>query len=237
MIRIGICDDMEFEVCNQERMTNRIIKKLKINAEIYTFTDGEELLEEIETNGYLDILFLDIEMQGKNGIEAAKIIRETDTNMLLIFITAYDKYCRASIEVQPYSFIDKPVAEDKLEEILKKAVALKLKENERFCYISSKRRYSLPLAKIMYFESMGRQICIHCTDGKYLFYGKLGEVEKNLDCCQIKFIRIQISFLVNASYVREWNYDRVFMDDKTQITIGRKYIKEVRHCLMEIMEG
>ena len=68
MIRIGVCDDMEEEIRRQKSILLRIAEKLDLEMEIQDFWSGEELLEEIEDYGSFDIILLDIEMEGKDGI-------------------------------------------------------------------------------------------------------------------------------------------------------------------------
>lgn len=237
MMKIGICDDRMDEVRSLSGMLQRIAERMGLNAKICEFDDGEELLQEIRTYGHLDILFLDIEMEGKNGIETAEIIRETDFRTILIFVSAYDQYCRQMIEVQPFAFIKKPALEEDMERLMEKILRAMSVKNERFMFSCQRHRYSIPLHQIMYFESIGRQICIHCTDENYFFYGKLNEVEKEIEQSQIRFARAQVSYLVNLSYVKEWDYDKVIMDDGTEIFISKKYRKEMKLHYMGVLES
>ena len=236
MIRIGICDDMPEEVCKQSSLTRLIMERFGLNAEIYSFGSGEELLQGIRMLGGMDILLMDIEMDGENGIETAQRIRETDFRTILIFISAYDQYCKEMIEVQPFAFLDKPVTEENLEEILRKAVRVVHTENERFRFFNSKRRYSIPLHQIMCFESNGRKICVHCPEACYCFYGKLNAVEKEISGYNAKFARVQVSYLVNLNYIKEWNYDRIIMDDGMEISISKKYRKSMKEWYLRVLE-
>lgn len=185
--------------------------------------------------GHIDILFLDIEMEGKSGIETAEIIRETDFDTLLIFVSAYDQYCKEMIEVQPFAFVDKPVTESIIEGALRKAMRVLPAKYERFRFSCQKHRYSIPLNRIMYFESMGRKICIHCTDEEYYFYGKLNAVEKEINMLQTKFARIQISYFVNLNFIKEWNYDSVIMDNGTEIPVSKKYRKIMKQHYIALL--
>lgn len=54
---------------------------------------------------------------------------------------------------------------------------------------------------------------------------------------QIKFARVQVSYLVNLGYVKEWEFDRIVMDDGTEIFISKKYRKEMKLHYMEILES
>lgn len=106
MIRIGVCDDMEEEIRRQKSILLRIAEKLDLEMEIRDFWSGEELLEEIENYGSFDIILLDIEMEGKDGIETARCIREKDFSTIVIFVSAHEQYCRKMLEVQPFAFLE-----------------------------------------------------------------------------------------------------------------------------------
>lgn len=235
MIRVGICDDMLEETIRQKGMVERFGKRFGVNVEILIFEEGEELLQEIQTYGHIDILLLDIEMGGINGIETARIIRETDFQTVLIFISAYDQYCKEMISVQPFAFLDKPVKEKELEIVLKKVMEVKFAECERFLFSSQKHRYSMPLYQILYFESTVRQICVYCEKERYLFYGKLNTVEKEVGKSRIKFARIHVSYYINLNHIKEWNYDSVIMDDNMEIPVSKKYRKMMKQYYMGIL--
>lgn len=235
MIRVGICDDMPEETIRQKGMVERIGKRSGMNMEILIFEEGEELLQEIQSHGHIDILLLDIEMGGINGIETARIIRESDFQTVLIFISAYDQYCKEMISVQPFAFLDKPVKEEELERVLKRVIDIKFAECERFLFFSQKHRYSIPLHQILYFESKGRQICIYCEKEKYLFYGKLNAVEKEIEKSNMKFARIHVSYFINLNHIKEWNYDSVIMDDNMEIPVSKKYRKAMKQHYMEML--
>lgn len=78
MLRIAICDDDKILVTQIEEMLNRYLDKKMIDRYIEIFYDGASLERIYEKGDRFDIIYLDIEMSGKNGIEAAKSIRRLD---------------------------------------------------------------------------------------------------------------------------------------------------------------
>ena len=90
LIRIGICDDIVEDIRKQKAMIEGIAKRHGINVDICVYEEGEELLQDIQMYGHMDILFLDIEMEGKNGIETARIIRETDYPVSYTHLRAHE---------------------------------------------------------------------------------------------------------------------------------------------------
>ena len=124
MIRIGICDDLVEQLQIQEEMVRNIVCRFGLNTEIKCFQSGEDLLWEMEQKGNMDIILLDIEMGGINGVETARRIREKDNRAILFFISYYEQYCKEIINVQPFRFIDKPVSEEELDRGFREAFNL-----------------------------------------------------------------------------------------------------------------
>ena len=76
MLRIGICDDSAEARLSLHAMLERLLEKRAVESRIYEFSSGEGLLGWMEKHtGEIDLVFLDIEMGGMNGMEAAKALR------------------------------------------------------------------------------------------------------------------------------------------------------------------
>ena len=89
-----------------------------IDRYIEIFYDGASLERIYEKGDRFDIIYLDIEMSGKNGIEAAKSIRRLDRDVLLIYVSSYETYFMQLFEVEPFRFIKKPIKETEFEEVI-----------------------------------------------------------------------------------------------------------------------
>ena len=235
MIRIGICDDVIEQLQLQEEILRNITHQMCLNAEVGIFQSGEDLLCEIEQKGSMDIILLDIEMGGINGVETARMIREKDSRVILIFISFYDQYCKEMISVQPFAFIDKPVSEKQLEPVMKRALKVLGEKEQIFEYTYKKVPRKILIRKIRYFESDKREINIYSTDGIYSFYKKLDEVEMQIEKMDVKFLRISKTYLVNMIYVKEFRYEKVVMDDGKELRIGPTYKDKIRKSYLEMM--
>lgn len=233
MIRIGICEDILEELQRQKCMVQTIMGNLSRNADLFCFRSGEDLLFEIDTTGNMDIILLDIEMLGMNGVETARTVRSRDTRAVLIFISCHDQYCKELIEVQPFAFIEKPVDEKKLEQILGKVLETRLDFSESYSFSYNKKHYNIPLARIRYFQSDKRLIRVETAQKstfaeEYIFYDKLEEVEKVVNETSVKFLRIRKSFLVNRQFIVEYSANQVVLDNGMIIEISKNYKDTVK---------
>jgi len=98
IIAINICkqgsDNMRIAICDDEvsmvQILEEKIKKLLPDAVIDKYLSGDEL---IASGSKPDILFLDIQMPGMDGMETAKVLRQDNENMILIFVNNFrEKY-------------------------------------------------------------------------------------------------------------------------------------------------
>ena len=114
-MRIAICDD---EKNIRELIGNKVAKQYP-EADIVFFQSGEELLL---SDKHVDILFLDIQMSGKNGMETARELRKKDKSVILIFVTAVEEYVFQAFDVGAFHYIVKPIDDEKFKDVLLRAV-------------------------------------------------------------------------------------------------------------------
>lgn len=115
MIRIAICDDEISSVENVEMHIRSFGKLHDFNIETFSFFDGESL---ISSDIQFDLIFLDGQMSGIDGIETARLIRERDMNIPIVFITSFAYYSIPAHTVHTFDFITKPFKYEDFERVL-----------------------------------------------------------------------------------------------------------------------
>ena len=106
MIKIAVVDDEKNQIEQIVGIVTDFFNQQKLSIEIDEFSDGESLLSK---NYSYDIIFLDIQMDGIDGIETAYLLRKKDKKTALIYISNYSEKMAASFSVHPFAFIEKPV--------------------------------------------------------------------------------------------------------------------------------
>ena len=114
-MRIAICDDEK----SVGQILEEKVKKLLPDAVVETYLSGDAL---ISSGCKPDILFLDIQMPGKDGMETARIVRRNNKDMILIFVTAVEEYVFQAFDVGVFHYLVKPFLDDKFEEVVKRAI-------------------------------------------------------------------------------------------------------------------
>ncbi len=203
MLRIGICDD---QLNARDALRFELEKILRDKSEqiVYEFSTGASAVRWLEKHpGEIDLLFLDVEMDGISGKDAAAQIRNFDKEICLVFVTGYTDYVFDGYKVNALDYVIKPASAKKLLDVLKRVrEQLSDKYDKTFSFKNPEGTYRLPLSNIAYFYSDKRKVNIVCTSRErslsYSFYGKLDEVEAKLSHA---FVRIHQRYLVNPAHV------------------------------------
>lgn len=221
MLRIGICDDNSEARFVLRSSLERISEARSIETVIYEFSSGENALKWLHSRaGETDILFLDIEMDGIDGMETARKIRQTDSTLVIIFVTGYSDYVFDGYSVNALDYIMKPASSERLDAVLTRALgALHIQTDDVFICKNSDGSYRIPKSSIIYFSSDKRVITCHSKDRDYSFYDKLDNVAEDVGS---SFIRIHQRYLINAKEVKKLSGDEVSLD-KIILPVSRAY--------------
>lgn len=232
-MRIAVCDD-EKEV---RALLGSKIKKLHPEASLFLYESGEALLRSEER---FDILFLDIQMEGRNGMETAAELRKTNKQLILIFITALEEYVFQAFDVGAFHYLVKPFTDEKFAAVLNAAV--KQYENfadegrrkeaepeERYLVIKTGGVHTrIRIDDIIYAEVFNRKVMIHSVHGDIEYYGKLSDLEKQLG---EDFFRSHRANLVHFKYVERYNVSEIWLEKGTALMAKQNYGEFVKRFL------
>lgn len=192
-MKIAICDDDEWI---RRHLESLIEKMLHVKADLYAA--GEDLLSsEID----YDILFLDICLEKSesgckiDGMGTAKRLRQK-SDSLIIFITAMPDYVYEAYDVEAFHYLLKPIDEEKLCEVLKRAASkVQEKESSPPLLIRTQGKFIQVLPEdIFYGENDGRKINLHTKNGVFSYYEKMEVLEEKLGG---EFFRSHRGYLVH----------------------------------------
>lgn len=229
IISIAICDDDKLFTGSIELLLMNLAKKYSMTVETEVYYKGEDLVKDIKKGIKYDIIYLDIEMENVNGVVAARYIREIDLDVILIYISNYEKYLRELFEVNTYRFLDKPINEDTFERYFLGAIDNINKKCSYFTYKFNREYKKVKISEITYFESNKRFIQIHTVynDVHHKFYHKLSDIEEYFSTTKFVFIRIHQSFLVNAEFVKGFKQTTIELENGIKLPISEDRQKKV----------
>ncbi|MBD5393135.1 MAG: response regulator transcription factor [Lachnospiraceae bacterium] len=242
MLRIAVCDDDRQFAAKLENMVRQQAGKMQLNIETESYSDGDALVADIRKGYRYELIFLDIEMEKVNGISAARSIRELDRSVLLIYVSGYEQYLKELFEVEPFRFLSKPVDDSKFQRYFQEACNRIVEDNAFFQFTFNKNICRVELRNIVYFESHGRVIHIILKDRtEECFYGKLNDVEKEMEESSHCFLRIHQSYLVNYSYIKRMSFSDITLTTgqgrEITLRISEDREKKVRRQLCGIASG
>lgn len=211
MIKIAICDDSAEARFALIALLERHLEASGYETVYYEFSSGEGLLSWHKKHpGELDVLFLDIEMPGMDGMETARKIRAADEKLMVVFVTGFADYVFDGYAVNALDYLLKPVASQRLAAVVKRMLGVfELRAPSTYSFRNNEGMFRIPLEEILYLQSEGR--LIHLVAARsYTFYEKLDTVEKELG---EGFVRIHQRYLVRCGAVTSFQGDHVFLGE------------------------
>ena len=164
-MQILICDD---DILIIEQLKNYIKNYFQYAGvkcpPLLTFTDGESLLG---YEGDKDIVFLDVEMPGMNGIYVGKELKAQNANILLFIITSYIEYLDEAMRFHVFRYLSKPLEKQRLFRNLKDALAAYHSISVKIPIETRQGVFTLPSSAIISIEAQGRKVTVHTTEGDF----------------------------------------------------------------------
>lgn len=223
-MKIAIVENEKSQIEITEGMLKKYFEENKIGYEIEAFENGFDFLEgDISA---IDIIFMDIDMPGINGMETAEKIREKNIQVPLIFVTNLPQYAISGYKVNALDFILKPMTYADFSMAMKKAIAMISKENIGDFVLNIHGAVTKFKADdVLYIDMIKHDVNIHMTDGQNIvFRYSLSKIEPLLDS-RIYF-KCNSGCIVNLRKVTYLKGDILIMENKDYITISRSKKKE-----------
>ena len=195
-----------------------LIEEQQPGSVIEAYATGEELLA---SGKRFDIVFLDIQMDGMNGIEAARELRERQEDTVLIFITGVKEYVFDALDLYAFHYLLKPIDEGKFAEVLQRAAGEAKKKKEKKCLFIRTRNLTLDQSDILYIESRAKKLEIHTTgaDKAIEIYAAMDELEGQLG---EDFYRCHRAYIVNMAQITEYDNESITLTNGDKVYLAKK---------------
>lgn len=236
MYHIVICDDEQPARQCLRQYLERYARDTGEQIEVTEFSSADDLLQAWPAE--VDLLLLDIYMQGLDGMEAAKEIRRFDEYVCIIFITTMYQRAIDGYAVRAFGFICKPIVYDDFCHELdcaRKQIDF-VREQERFIILRSGGvTYRLTVSDISYCEIRNHDmlICVNGTVAAYRYSMK--ELEDQL--LPYGFLRCHSSYLVNPRHIRSVELTQLVLKDGSHIPISQRRRRDFLLALAQHLEA
>lgn len=231
-MKIGICDDEYYMRQKVREEIDDYYKSLDIRT--LTFASGQELLNAVEkdSSDYLCI-FLDIEMDGMNGLETARQLKRKHAHIPVILLTGHTEYAMNGYEVEAFRFLSKPLKKEKLNEALKAAERTGLHQ-KKIRVMSGSQEIYISCHDILYIKSENVYLRIVQKDGSCLIRGKLKEQIQLLP--KALFYQVHRSYIVNMLYIKSFDGKHILLGDGTRIPVSSSRSREFKDTMMHYLK-
>lgn len=223
MYHIAICDDEIEELYGTENILNLYRRQhVTCDFSVKRFDNTEKMLQEIRKNGYSpDLLFMDIYMPGKNGLEVARELREMGNVCRIVFLTASKEFALEAFRVDAFQYLVKPASEKDIFRILDRFIKEKSEEEKYLLFRVEGSIRKAAVRDIIYCEAQKRHQYIYLTDGTHLVQSMtMAKVYAILSGYQ-EFVKVGVSYIVNLRHIVSLNARELQMDDGKKIYLPR----------------
>ena len=230
---------MKLAICDDEKNIRDYLAKCACEV-----SDNLSIVFYEDANGITapdfdaDILFLDIQLPGMDGMQAARLLRDAGKKTVLVFVTALEEYVFHAFDVGAFQYLVKPFDEQKLKDVLEKAIRQVQEQKSIECLLekvseqdkktitvkSGKVNRRVFLSTVAYAEVYDRQIILHLDNRDTVeYYGRMKQLEK---IAGFDFFRVHRSYLVNLGYVKSYDSKYVWILD-SEIPVSRGKYQEL----------
>lgn len=184
------------------------------------YESGDAFLAAFPSKEY-QVIFLDICMEGTNGIETARILRRADPDLLLVFVTSSPEYVWDAFPVHPFDYLLKPYREEKLFQLADELRRVLFRAEPELEVRIARQQVHLPLRKIQYAMAQNHYVRIVSDDGECRAVSTFSQVEQLLRA-QENFIVCNRGVILNMDKVPRLDCDCFEMLDGTCLPVRQK---------------
>lgn len=232
-MRILICDDDRVSI---EKIRKYLQEYFTLHGyempEFVSFSEGRSLLAD---TGQKDIVFLDIEIPGSNGIFVGNQLKEANPHLLIFIITAHMQYLDDAMRFQVFRYLSKPLEKERLFKNMDDAMRLYYHLFSTVIIDDGNTSTKVSESDIIYIEAQLRITLVHTVSGVYPAKKTIHSWINTLNT--ESFFQSHKSYIVNMNYVSEFNHEMItFIADYGKAYLSRRKYKEFRKTYFIYLE-
>lgn len=242
MINIAICDDCKQDSNRLKLILKEIMDKNSIHYNIQEYESAESL---IETPLAFHLIFLDIIMGGKDGIEIGKQIYRRNSAIKIIFQSNFNTYLQDAInQVHAFAFLEKPLqissVENQIKEYLEisgqtQEIRIEFRNVKLLAVGERKPLINLPAKSILYFEyiKMQKEIKIVTDKEDYIYSETMSKLQDRIKtlgfeiCCR--------GILVNLERIKKIKGYNIILDGGSSVPLSQRRVAQFKERINEYM--
>ena len=231
-MRFAIIEDTQEDCMLLLTLLKQYMAHYDFTSEFSLFTSGEDFLANVQPDLY-DLCFMDIFMDGMNGVQTAEALRQIDPSCLVIFLTTSPDFFADGFRLRAWRYLLKPITLEQLAEALPECIEQINLSARQLTVIVKRSAVALPFSQIHYVISCNRSIEIHgenavLTTGKQLTFAELTAPLRK----DFRFIEVSKGIVVNLDFAKVLERNDLLMKNGDRLPISRPRISEVSEALV-----
>ena len=229
-MKIAVCEDEKVIAEELASQVQKFVNESNLEADIDIYYDCEKFTAAASV---YDLALLDIMFDGKNGIDAARELRNRGLKTTIIFITSYSEYVYEGYEVGAFRFLLKPIDENSLKQAITSFVTA-YKEKSYILVPVNKKTLNISLEKVMYIEASEKHSIVRCLDESYQTSKSISDFQAEIN--SLRFFRTHRRFLVNMKYISEIDGNIITLSNGEKVEISRRNVANFNKCYMNYLK-
>lgn len=234
-MRIALVDDDSHFLQSARVICQEFCWEHGKSCQIDSFPSGEAFLQQFHP-GLYDLIFLDIYMDGMDGIAAASEIRQIDHKVKLVFMTSSSEFMPEAFSFHSFDYLVKPLEKNRLIQVL--TDVMELDAAAPFVdLVSGRQTYSVFLNDIVYVVTDAHYLEIKLTEGQILRCRMTISEFRNQTNHEPRFLCVNKGVLINADYVSEMTKSQCILEDGSVFPVkvreSKKILQELRNYQFE----
>ena len=233
-MRILICDDDPLVIEQLKEYCIEFFDKIHVKCpELACFSDGESLLAD---KGGKDILFLDIEMPGMNGIYVGNELKRANSRIIIFIVTSYSEYLDEAMRFQVFRYLSKPVDPQRFFRNMKDAVQRYHAMTVKIPVETKQGVHILPASSVIAIEAQARKVIVHTTRCDFESVHNMHYWARLLP--KNGFFQTHRSFIVNFEHVTDFDHTLVYMaDDQIRAYLTKRKYSAFKEAYLLYLES
>lgn len=238
LLNIAICDDEKFQRETIRKRLEDFFKEQNSNYTVEEFSSAEQVLDycKDKNNSTIDLLLLDIEMPGMDGISLKDNLFYQSKIKYILYISSFRERIDETFGNKTLGFLNKPISVSAFNRLLYKAYQLYQQEESLLIYDINQVPHNVRLNEIAYLQASGEWSELHFSSGKeeIILKDMLNEAIRKTSRAQV--IRISKSTAVSLNYVSKMNSTTVFTKGGHKFNLGRVYKENCQEVFMNYLK-
>lgn len=230
-MRIAIIED---EQVHRELLDTYIRKwgiDTKVTLTIQHYENAESFLFQWEDMDF-DVLFVDIQMSGMNGMELARQVRAKDVNTTIVFTTGISDYLEEGYEVAALRYLLKPISEEKVASCLSQVIEKRKSDDCVIIHTPNAETRKLSTEEINYVEAMGHGSLVGLAHSEAAECKEsISELAEMLGTKEYR--KCHRSYLCRIGNIHQIDKEMIYFDDGSSIPVSRRMYQEINKAFIE----